>query len=90
MSTAPEATAAAPAFDDDEAATDGGLEAQLHALYAERERLFRALGTADADAILAMIASLASQLRDVYAEREAAFRRGAAPPMARDGTSSER
>lgn len=56
------------------------LEAQLVSLYAERERLFQELGTADADHLIALVRGLESQLADVYAEREAAFHQGAPPP----------
>ena len=48
---------------------DGGLVAQLHALYAERERLHATIGTADADDIIALIASLEAQLIDLYGEK---------------------
>ncbi len=50
---------------DDPGALDGGPIAQLHALYADRERLHRALGTADADAIIALVRSLDAQLVDL-------------------------
>ncbi|GEM_PF-3570673 len=49
--------------------SDGGLLTQLEALYAERERLHSALGTADSGAILAMVQSLRSQLESVYEDR---------------------
>ena len=46
---------------------------QLHALYADRQRLFRALGTADAGQIIAMVRSLEAQLADLYAARAEVF-----------------
>jgi hypothetical protein len=56
------------------------MATQLESLYAERERLFRELGTADADEVISLVRGLELQLADVYAEREAAFHLGAAPP----------
>ena len=47
-------------------------EAQLVALYGEREQLLDAIGVADANSILAMISSLESQLRSFYEAREGA------------------
>ena len=49
------------------------MDAQLRSLYAERERLFQALGTADAEEIIALVASLEEQLVSIYGERERAF-----------------
>lgn len=46
------------------------MEAQLRSLYADRERLHRALGTADPDAIIAMVRSLEAQLLDLYTDRD--------------------
>ena len=54
---------------DDRDVLDGGLVAQLHALYAERERLHRALGTADAEASIALVRSLQAQLVDLHGAR---------------------
>lgn len=48
----------------------GGMEAQLNALYAEREMLHDALGTADAQDIIAMVHSLEAQCNDFYQEKE--------------------
>jgi hypothetical protein len=48
------------------AAGCGTLEAQLQDLYAQRQELQRALGTADSRAIIAMVRSLEAQLRDLY------------------------
>ncbi|MEL6341168.1 MAG: hypothetical protein AAFP04_12810 [Myxococcota bacterium] len=48
----------------------GDMEAQLVSLYEEKRRLFRALGTADPDAIIAMVRSLEAQLLDLYADRD--------------------
>lgn len=45
----------------------GDMESQLIELYEEKRRLFKALGTADADAIIAMVRSLEAQLLDLYA-----------------------
>ncbi len=47
----------------------GDMEAQLLSLYAERERLAQALGTADADQIIAMVRSLEEQLFDLYSAK---------------------
>lgn len=44
----------------------GSLEAQLRDLYAQRQELQRALGTADSKAIIAMVRSLERQLVDLY------------------------
>ncbi len=46
------------------------MEAQLVELYEEKRRLFKALGTADSDAIIAMVRSLEAQLLDLYADRD--------------------
>ena len=46
------------------------MEAQLVSLYEEKRRLFKALGTADPDAIIAMVRSLEAQLLDLYADRD--------------------
>ena len=46
------------------------MEAQLGALYAERELLQRELGVSDADDIIAMVRSLEEQLADLYREKE--------------------
>lgn len=51
-------------------AHSGDMEAQLIQLYEEKHRLFRALGTADPDAIIAMVRSLEAQLIDIYSERD--------------------
>jgi len=51
----------------------GDMEAQLCALYRERERLFQALGTADADQIMELISSLEEQLVSLYRERASAW-----------------
>ncbi len=53
---------------------------QLHTLYADRQRLFRALGTADAGQIISMVRSLEAQLADLYAERAEAFAAASAEP----------
>lgn len=44
---------------------------QLAALYAEQEKLERALGLSDADAIIEMVEDLTAQLDDLYSDREA-------------------
>ena len=44
----------------------GTLEDQLKDLYAQRQELQRALGTADSSAIIAMVRSLERQLADLY------------------------
>ena len=49
----------------------GDMESQLRSLYAERERLHQALGTADAEQIIAMVRSLEEQLLDLYREKAA-------------------
>jgi hypothetical protein len=48
----------------------GGMEAQLASLYAEREQLQDALGTADAGEIIAMVQSLEAQCNDLYLEKD--------------------
>ncbi|MEM6730551.1 MAG: hypothetical protein AAF658_03295 [Myxococcota bacterium] len=48
----------------------GDMESQLISLYEEKRRLFKALGTADPDAIIAMVRSLEAQLLDLYADRD--------------------
>lgn len=53
--------------------TLASMEAQLRSLYAEREKLFTALGTADADTLIALVRSLEAQLVELYADRAAAF-----------------
>lgn len=55
------------------AALDEGQDTfqQLEALYAERERLERELGLAEADDIIEMVEGLATQLDDLYQDREA-------------------
>lgn len=45
---------------------EGGVEAQLRDLYAQRLELQNALGTADSQAIIAMVKSLETQLADLY------------------------
>lgn len=52
-----------------EGPSSGDMEMQLQSLYQERERLFEALGTADAGVIIDMIKSLEAQLCELYAER---------------------
>ncbi|MEL6189036.1 MAG: hypothetical protein AAFU79_30820 [Myxococcota bacterium] len=42
------------------------MEAQLRDLYLQRQELQRALGTADSQAIIAMVRSLERQLADLY------------------------
>ncbi len=42
------------------------MEDQLRDLYAQRQELQRALGTADSTAIIAMVRSLERQLEDLY------------------------
>lgn len=44
----------------------GTMEEQLRDLYAQRQELERALGTADSRAIIQMVRSLEAQLRDLY------------------------
>ena len=44
----------------------GSLEDQLIDLYGQRQELQNALGTADSQAIIAMVKSLEQQLRDLY------------------------
>ncbi|MBX2811746.1 MAG: hypothetical protein KTR25_08045 [Myxococcales bacterium] len=44
----------------------GRMEDQLRDLYAQRQELQRALGTADSTAIIAMVRSLERQLEDLY------------------------
>ncbi|GAB5540261.1 MAG: hypothetical protein RLO52_12750 [Sandaracinaceae bacterium] len=51
----------------------GDLEAQLVSLYQDRAKLFRELGTADPDDIIAMVRRLEAQLVSLYEERERAF-----------------
>ncbi len=51
---------------------DGGLEAQLNLLYADRERLESELGTSDPDELVEMVRSLEAQLQDLYREKESA------------------
>ncbi|MEO1483981.1 MAG: hypothetical protein AAFU77_17860 [Myxococcota bacterium] len=53
-----------------DASPAGDLESQLIELYEEKRRLFKALGTADADAIIAMVRSLEAQLLDLYSSSE--------------------
>jgi len=59
----------------------GSLEGQLHSLYAEREMLAAALGTADANELIALVhdlrlgaaafdESLVMQVESLYAERD--------------------
>lgn len=50
-----------------------GPQQQLASLYEERARLLEAIGTADADEIIAMIRSLESQLQALYEERMQEF-----------------
>ena len=45
------------------------MEAQLLALYEERKRLARELGTADADRLIAMVRSLEAQLVALYSDK---------------------
>lgn len=51
---------------------DGGLEAQLNLLYADRERLESELGTSDPGELVEMVRSLEAQLQDLYREKESA------------------
>ena len=55
-----------PGFRDE----DGGMEAQLASLYAERELLEQELGTADASRIVRMIRSMEEQLIALYGEKQ--------------------
>ena len=66
------------AIETGESAALASMEAQLCALYAERERLIAALGTAEPEALIAMVQSLEAQLAEVYAahERQAGADRG--------------
>ncbi len=59
----------------------GDMEAQLTCLYAERERLARVLGTADAERIIAMVRSLEEQLVDLYSAKTAAGTLPTADPL---------
>lgn len=59
---------------------DGSMEAQLIALYAQRERLAQELGTADPAAIVKMVRSLEEQLEDLYKK---GADDGAEPPVSR-------
>ncbi|MEC7522064.1 MAG: hypothetical protein VYE22_19420 [Myxococcota bacterium] len=52
---------------------EGDLESQLVSLYADRAKLYRELGTADPDDIIAMVRRLEAQLVSLYEERERAF-----------------
>ncbi len=47
----------------------GDMEQQLRSMYAERQQLVRALGTADAEAIIRMVRSMEAQLTDLYAQK---------------------
>ena len=54
----------------EEVTAHGGMEAQLVALYAEREQLENELGVSDAGELIAMVRSLEAQLDDLYKEKE--------------------
>ena len=54
----------------------GDMEAQLRTLYTDRALLFARFGTADAEAVIALVGSLEAQLAVLYAERQAAFQAG--------------
>jgi hypothetical protein len=58
-----------------DARVEGDLQTQLLALYGDRERLHRELGTADAEEIVAMVRSLEAQLVELYRDKERAFTR---------------
>lgn len=46
------------------------MEAQLSALYAEREALHEALGVSTAADVIQLVRSLETQLNDLYKEKE--------------------
>lgn len=48
----------------------GSMEAQSVSLYAEREQLQDALGTADAAEIILMVQNLEAPLNDLYQEKD--------------------
>jgi len=66
----------------------GDMESQLRSLYAERERLHQALGTADAELIIELVRSLEEQLLDLYREKAAAT--AASLPARPSGPSRDR
>ena len=51
-------------------APDGGLEAQLIDLYAQRELLEQELGVSDALTLIRMVRSMEAQLVSLYEERD--------------------
>lgn len=53
-----------------EGSREGGMEAQLIALYADREQLENELGVSDAGELIAMVRSLEAQLADLYKDKE--------------------
>ncbi len=55
--------------DSDKALDNTSLVAQVEDLYAERQRLHDALGTANSAEIIAMIRSLEAQLLSLYEQR---------------------
>jgi PAS domain-containing protein len=62
---------------------------QLATLYSEQEKLERALGVSDADAVIKMVEALADQLETLYSDREADFRANEAPAAATDPPPAE-
>jgi photoactive yellow protein len=73
---------ASPAPASSTSSAEAAMEAQLISLYAEREKLHRELGIADADDLIAMIRNLEAQLRDLYRQQESAA------PSASSGTEA--
>ena len=53
-----------------EGSSEGGMEAQLIALYADREQLENELGVSDAGELIAMVRSLEAQLNDLYQDKD--------------------
>jgi hypothetical protein len=49
---------------------EGGFEAQLAALYSDREKLEREFGISDADDVVSLIRNFESQLASLYKDRE--------------------
>ena len=65
----------------------GDMEAQLVALYAEKELLERELGVSDAERLVLLVRSMEAQLVALYGDKEAEWSSGPSPSASSSGPS---
>ncbi|MCO4771931.1 MAG: hypothetical protein KDA24_18010 [Deltaproteobacteria bacterium] len=63
----------------DSSSNNGDMEAQLVALYEEKELLEQELGISSADLLIAMVRSMEEQLIALYTEKETSWRSATSP-----------